>query len=190
MPINTVPIKAVTLESPDSCFRVVCQDAHGDVVVTVYDDSIEVTIRVWEDKDSSQWEEKTVSIPREDLGMSQHIGYKPCDCRDCMEIAVGPYCLECEEAGCPDFQGVEGMSQECQCKSAYDQEEIDSGIDLALYDTLQRQRGNLIWYWTDEGRAVFSTERPHGRAALNVENMDGEKFSIETAKLEIVDSEG
>jgi len=44
-------------------------------------------------------------------------GYVYCACRDCMEIVVGEpgdFCCECIEAGCPDYQGVEGMSQECQ----------------------------------------------------------------------------
>jgi hypothetical protein len=46
-------------------------------------------------------------------------GYVPCQCRDCMEIAIrsddgSHYCLECQEANCADYQGVAGMSQECQ----------------------------------------------------------------------------
>jgi hypothetical protein len=46
-------------------------------------------------------------------------GYVSCKCRDCLEIAIasdneGAYCHECEDAGCPDYQGVDGMSQECQ----------------------------------------------------------------------------
>lgn len=47
-------------------------------------------------------------------------GYRPCACRDCMEIAIGSYCHECEDAGCSDYQGVEGMSQECQSEHAYE----------------------------------------------------------------------
>jgi hypothetical protein len=52
-------------------------------------------------------------------------GYVPCACRDCMEVAIqGPseekaYCAACEAAGCPDYQGVSGMSQECQAPGAY-----------------------------------------------------------------------
>jgi hypothetical protein len=52
-------------------------------------------------------------------------GYVPCACRDCMEVAIeGPgeqkaYCAACEAAGCPDYQGVPGMSQECQAPGAY-----------------------------------------------------------------------
>ncbi len=44
-------------------------------------------------------------------------GYRPCQCRDCMEIAIGDpdaYCWECEEANCRDYQETEGMSKECQ----------------------------------------------------------------------------
>lgn len=40
-----------------------------------------------------------------------------------METAIGvpgeAFCHECEEAGCPDYQGVSGMSQECQAPGAY-----------------------------------------------------------------------
>ena len=52
-------------------------------------------------------------------------GCVPCACRDCMEIAIqGPgekraYCAACEAAGCPDHQGVPGMSQECRAPGAY-----------------------------------------------------------------------
>jgi hypothetical protein len=44
-------------------------------------------------------------------------GYRYCACRDCTEIIVGEegaFCALCKEAGCPDYQGQEGMSQECQ----------------------------------------------------------------------------
>lgn len=52
-------------------------------------------------------------------------GYTHCRCRDCFETVVSndmskpDYCHECEEAGCPDYQGVEGMSQECKRPDAY-----------------------------------------------------------------------
>ena len=49
-------------------------------------------------------------------------GYMDCTCRDCFALIVGDsgdYCDECIEAGCPDYQGVEGMSQECQSAGAY-----------------------------------------------------------------------
>ena len=55
-------------------------------------------------------------------------GYTHCRCRDCFEIVVSDdmsvpdYCDECVEAGCPDYQGVEGMSQECQRPDAYMEE--------------------------------------------------------------------
>jgi hypothetical protein len=58
-------------------------------------------------------------------------GYRYCACRDCLEIIVGEeddFCAWCEKAGCPDYQGVEGMSQECQRPDAYGVEE--DGEDL------------------------------------------------------------
>jgi len=50
------------------------------------------------------------------------VGYRYCECRDCFELVVGKpgeYCYECIEAGCPDYQGKEGMSQECLAGDAY-----------------------------------------------------------------------
>jgi len=51
-------------------------------------------------------------------------GYVNCACRDCMEITVAGkgkkhYCSGCRDAGCPDYQGQPGMSQECQRADAY-----------------------------------------------------------------------
>ena len=49
-------------------------------------------------------------------------GYQDCACRDCFELVVahpGAFCEGCIEAGCPDYQGQEGMSQECQAPHAY-----------------------------------------------------------------------
>jgi hypothetical protein len=52
-------------------------------------------------------------------------GYVHCACRDCMEVAIQgageqkTYCAACAEAGCPDHQGVPGMSQECRAPGAY-----------------------------------------------------------------------
>lgn len=49
-------------------------------------------------------------------------GYRPCACRYCMEIAIGEpgaFCHECDDAGCPGYQGQAGMSQECQAPGAY-----------------------------------------------------------------------
>lgn len=43
-------------------------------------------------------------------------GYRPCACRDCMEIAIGDdgaLCWECQEAGC------EGGETECCAPGAY-----------------------------------------------------------------------
>jgi hypothetical protein len=57
-------------------------------------------------------------------------GYVACSCHDCFDIAIGPshwsdkpqsrvFCNDCKEAGCPDYQGQPGMSQECQRNDAY-----------------------------------------------------------------------
>lgn len=49
-------------------------------------------------------------------------GYQTCGCRDCGELTVGvvgEFCEECITAGCPDYQGVDGLSQECQRPDAY-----------------------------------------------------------------------
>jgi hypothetical protein len=43
-----------------------------------------------------------------------------------MEIAIGEpgaYCHDCEAAGCPDYQGQAGMSQECQVEVIDGQED-------------------------------------------------------------------
>ena len=65
-------------------------------------------------------------------------GYQYCDCRDCFELIIvtdnlrhragvgqpeDPYCDGCLEHACPDYQGVQGMSQECQRPDAYGDEE-------------------------------------------------------------------
>lgn len=56
-------------------------------------------------------------------------GYVPCACRDCMEPAIGirgkAFCLGCSDAGCPDYQGKRGMSQECQRPDAYGGDEAE-----------------------------------------------------------------
>ena len=55
-------------------------------------------------------------------------GYRPCACRDCMEIAIGgpgSYCHACAKAGCDDYQGMRRMSQECQAPSAYGGDDDD-----------------------------------------------------------------
>lgn len=44
-------------------------------------------------------------------------GYRPCSCRDCMEIAIGEpgvLCHECETAGCDAT-----VDAECQAPGAY-----------------------------------------------------------------------
>lgn len=49
-------------------------------------------------------------------------GYVHCHCRDCFDLLVGDpgeFCADCTDAGCPDYQGVEGMSQECKQEDAY-----------------------------------------------------------------------
>lgn len=63
-------------------------------------------------------------------------GYQTCFCRDCGELAVGwpgIFCHECVEAGCPDYQGQKGMSQECRAPHTYcDGDEIE-GKDGEAY---------------------------------------------------------
>jgi hypothetical protein len=59
-------------------------------------------------------------------------GYRPCACRDCFEIAIGEpgaYCHECDDAGCPGYQGQPGMSQECQAPGAYGGGDDDESDD-------------------------------------------------------------
>lgn len=60
-------------------------------------------------------------------------GYVSCECRDCFEVTIGHvtcrghmvgFCAECVEAGCPDYQGQKGMSQDCQRQDAYASEEV------------------------------------------------------------------
>ncbi len=49
-------------------------------------------------------------------------GYRDCACRDCFNVAIGhrgAFCDGCVNAGCPDYQGERGMSQECQRPDAY-----------------------------------------------------------------------
>ena len=71
-------------------------------------------------------------------------GYTHCQCRDCFEITVSDdqtkpdFCDDCTKAGCPDYQGVEGMSQECQRPDAYgdegDQDVRDSTVPSVSED--------------------------------------------------------
>ena len=48
-----------------------------------------------------------------------------------MEIAIQDprektaYCHDCEAAGCPEYQGVPGMSQACQAPGAYGCDDAD-----------------------------------------------------------------
>jgi len=54
-------------------------------------------------------------------------GYQNCACRDCFNLVVGypgAFCDECIKAGCPDYQGQEGFSQECQKEDAYGEEQF------------------------------------------------------------------
>ena len=57
-------------------------------------------------------------------------GYIHCHCRDCFEIIVGEpvdFCDGCTKAGCPDYQGVEGMNQECKSPDAYGGSDVEEG---------------------------------------------------------------
>ena len=61
-------------------------------------------------------------IDRRKVNKEPEVGYRYCECRDCMDLVVGKqgeYCYGCIEAGCPDYQGKEGMSQECRSRDAY-----------------------------------------------------------------------
>lgn len=53
----------------------------------------------------------------DDSDNSQNVGYHPCGCRDCMEIAIGTpgsLCNSCEEAGCEEPKPGEQFSEsEC-----------------------------------------------------------------------------
>ena len=53
-------------------------------------------------------------------------GYVHCACRDCFETAIGKlgeaFCHACEDAGCPDYQGITGMTQECQVEPELEEE--------------------------------------------------------------------
>ena len=63
-------------------------------------------------------------------------GYRHCACRDCFEIVIGEpgkFCKECQDAGCPYYHGVEGMSQECQ-RLDYEFDEPDPDADEHGYD--------------------------------------------------------
>lgn len=56
-------------------------------------------------------------------------GYRDCSCRDCFELTVGTpgeFCHGCIEAGCNQYQGVEGLSQECQRADAYGDDSDES----------------------------------------------------------------
>ena len=59
-------------------------------------------------------------------------GYRPCACRDCMEIAIGEpgaLCHECKEAGCTPCDCVDpdrGCEHgECQSPTAYGCDELE-----------------------------------------------------------------
>jgi len=68
---------------------------------------------------------------------NQQSGYQHCACRDCFELIVGKpgdFCDGCEEAGCPDYQEVEGMSQECQRLDAYGVGEEDDDYEVQKGD--------------------------------------------------------
>lgn len=61
-------------------------------------------------------------------------GYQHCACRDCFDLAIGvpgAFCWACKEAGCPDYQGQEGMSQECQRDDAYSGSEDESAVEYS-----------------------------------------------------------
>jgi hypothetical protein len=64
----------------------------------------------------------TVRLQRQSDISGPDAGYRPCACRDCFETAIGgpgSYCHACDRAGCADYQGRRGMSQECRAEGAY-----------------------------------------------------------------------
>ena len=64
-------------------------------------------------------------------------GYTQCKCRDCFEIVVSDdmdnpdFCDDCIKAGCPDYQGHKGLSQECQRPDAYGDDSDDPVLPAA-----------------------------------------------------------
>jgi len=70
----------------------------------------------------------SLPTPEEDKVRPNEVGYRYCWCQDCMETTIGKageFCEDCIKSGCPDYQGVEGMSQECRRSDSYGQEKAD-----------------------------------------------------------------
>jgi hypothetical protein len=87
-------------------------------------------------------------------------GYRPCACRDCFEIAIGEpgaYCHECDDAGCPGYQGQPGMSQECQAPSTYGIDEGDDDEPGSRIGELCRTEGAYPIAALTDGPAVVVT---------------------------------
>jgi len=66
-------------------------------------------------------------------GVTPRAGYCYCTCRDCFEITIGrlgeAFCWECEESGCPDYYGINGLSQECQVEREVEPLVPDGALD-------------------------------------------------------------
>ena len=57
-------------------------------------------------------------------------GYRPCACRDCMEIAIGDegaFCLSCEAAGCSGDGECDAPEAYAACDAAFGPDD-DAGI--------------------------------------------------------------
>ena len=96
-------------------------------------------------------------------------GYIYCHCRDCFDITVGDpgeFCAECIDAGCPDYQEVEGMSQECQRDDAYERstaECMPAHTRVKMHSdgsaTVNTGVNTARWYRPEIKRALGMSER-------------------------------
>ena len=83
-------------------------------------------------------------------------GYTQCKCRDYFKIVVSDdmgnpdFCDDCKKAGCPDYQGVKDMSQECQRPDAY-------GASELIHDAAEAQE----LFGDDELEACAARRKPH-----------------------------
>lgn len=126
-------------------------------------------------------------------------GMTGCKCRDCMELTVSDdsdhpdFCFECIDAGCPDYQGVEGMSQECQRPDAYGSPDCPTceKPDAMYYDDGDWHCGACSWDQVFQGAQPGWTRvkiYPNGAALVHtgtsycVWPKDAVKRSIGAAK--------
>lgn len=85
-------------------------------------------------------------------------GYSHCRCRDCFELVItgggeSEFCEFCKKNGCPGYQGVEGVSQECRQPDAYGPIECP-----------HCRESDYMWYNDDEGTwNCDACETTHGK---------------------------